>query len=436
MKRVSTMGLAGALIFGSAALVTAAPALAVQAPQEAETFNPDNLSDGVRGIVVVAQAALQSEETAPDTAAIMGQLQSAAAIAENGDDRFIIAQLMLQNASRMQTDGMSAEQVLAAQLPGLRLGLESNRVSFAQRPIYWLVIGNAANSAGNSAEALEAYQNVIRYDPDNGDALIQSAAVQFAAGDNSAGYASSRAAIASMRAAGMDVPSSWHAVPFRTAYQTNDVARVVEFGTSLLESEPTPQNWNEVLRVYQAAGRLEDQPNLDLLRLARATGGLDQNLISEYVQLAMRRGLPREALDVYNAAVAGNAIQANQELASELSTEVSGDQAGLAESEAQARSSAQGRVALNTADAYASYGETADALELYDLALEKGGVDAGTVHLRKGALLYSMGQRDAARTEFEAVVGDREPHAAFWLHWLDEQTPDAAPAAAEPTSAE
>ena len=162
----------------------------------------------------------------------------------------------------------------------------------------------------------------------------------------------------------------------------------------------------------------------------RATGGLDPNSINEYIRLADQRGLPREAQNIYNGSVAGGAIAANQEVAGELTTNVASDQAGLAESAAAARSSANGRVALNTADAYASYGENATAMELYDLALEKGGVDAGVVNLRKGALYYNMGQMTEARASFEAVTGDREPHAAFWLRWLDQQAAQA-PASAE-----
>lgn len=435
MKWVSTMGLA--LVLGGAALVATAPAMAVQAVEEAEEFDPGAMSDEVRAVVVAVQAALASEEAAPDTAALLSQLQGAVPLIQNQDERFIIGQFMLQVAARIQNDGGTGEKVQAAQIPGLRLALESNRVGIEQRPIYWLAIGNTANSADDPAGAIEAYRNVLRYDPDNADAMIQSALAQFRIDNDAAGYASASAAFAALRAAGQEILSSWHAVPFRNAYENNDVPRIVEFGRLLLQSHPSPQNWNEVLRVLQTAGRLEGQSNLDLLRLMRITNGLDANSITEYVWLAARRGLPREAQNVYDAAVSGGAIPANQEDATELSSAIPGDRAGLAESEAQARSSPAGRIALNTADAYASYGENIKALELYDVALGKGGVDAGTVRLRRGALLYAMGQMDAARAEFEAVTGDREPHAAFWLQWLDERSDmTAAPAATESATAE
>lgn len=437
MKRVSTMGLAAAMVFGGMSVVATAPAMAVQAAEEAEEFDAGEISDGVRAVVVAAQTALEAEEGPVDTAALQAQLEGGVPLIQNQDDRFILGQLMLQLAAKMQEQGGAAEQVQAVQLQGIRMSLDSNRVALDRRATFWLALGNAANSAGDNAGAIEAYQNVLRYDPTNADALIQTALAHFNSDNHAAGYDSASRAFETLRAAGQEIPSSWHTVPFRAAYQTSDVPRVVEFGTALLASHPSPQNWNEVLRVYQTAGRLEDQPNLDLLRLMRATNGLDANSINEYVRLAAQRGLPREAQQVYEASIAGGAIPPNQEIASELTANVAADQGGLAESEAAARNAAAGRIALNTADAYASYGETTKALELYDLALEKGGVDAGTVNLRKGALLYSMGQADQARAAFEAVTGDRAPHAAFWLRWLDEQAgPAAAPATAEPASAE
>lgn len=437
MKRVSTMSLAAALIFGGTTVVATAPVAAMQTGETAEEFDGGELSDAVRAAVVAAQTALQAEGTTPDTAAIQAQLEAAVPLIANEDDRFIIGQVMLQNAGKIQEQGGTPEQIQAVQMQALELSLASNRVPIESRARFWLALANAASNADDDAKAATAFQNVLRYDPNNGDALIRLADSQFNASDHANGYATALRAFESLSAAGTQIPSSWIAVPFRAAYEASDVPRIVEFGTILLREHPSAQNWNEVLRVYQTAGRLEDQPNLDLLRLMRATNGLDVNSINEYVRLAAQRGLPREAQVIYQGSVNGGAIPANEEIAAEIASNISGDQAGLAESEASARSSANGRVALNTADAYASYDNMSKALELYQVALDKGGVDAGVVNLRRGALYYNAGQTDQARAAFEAVTGDRAPHAAFWLQWLDEQAgTSAATAAAEPASAE
>lgn len=433
MKRVSITGLAAVLLFGGTTVIAPAPAAALQEGEVAEKFDPRKISDPVRAVVVAAQTALEAEGQA-DTTAIQAQLEQAVPLIANEDDRFIIGQIMLQNAAKIQAQGGTTEQIQQIKLQGIRLALESNRVDIERRATYWTAIGNAANSAEDSAGAISAYQNVIRYDPNNSDAYIQSARAYFRENNNAVGFENAQRAFDILRAGGQEIPSSWHTVPLRAAYQSNDVEHVVHFGRELLTSHPTPQNWNEVLRVYQTAGRLEDLPNLDLLRLMRATNGLDAASINEYIRLAAQRGLPREAQQVYIASVAGGAIPENQEIEAELAENVPADQGGLSESGAAARSAATGRVALNTADAHASYGNAATALELYQVALDKGDVDAGVVNLHRGALLYSTGQMAEARTAFEAVTGGRAPIATFWLHWLDERA--GAAVAATPASAE
>ncbi|MFN2259259.1 MAG: tetratricopeptide repeat protein, partial [Parasphingopyxis sp.] len=98
-----------------------------------------------------------------------------------------------------------------------------------------------------------------------------------------------------------------------------------------------------------------------------------------------------------------------------------------------ARSAATGETAMNTADAYVGYGDYEPAIALYRTALEKGGVDAGTVNLRLGRALYEAGRMDGAREAFAAVSGDRAGLARFWQIWIDQQSGGGA-AAAEPAA--
>ena len=118
MKRVSTMGLAAAMVFGGSAVVAIAPAMAVQAAEEAEEFNPSEISEGIRAVVVGAQTALDAEEGPVDTTAIVAQLQAAVPTIQNEDDRFILGSLMLQAAAKIQEQGGTAEQIQAVQIPG------------------------------------------------------------------------------------------------------------------------------------------------------------------------------------------------------------------------------------------------------------------------------------------------------------------------------
>lgn len=410
-----------------------APAAAPSAAQgEVVEFNSSNISDGARGPVAAAQAALQGEAT--DLAATRAQLEAAAAAIQNDDDKFIVGQLMLQLGVKMQQAGQPADQVQALQGRGLRLAVESNRLTLAQRSTYFGFLGNMASGAEDWTQALSDYENALRYNPNNVEAAIQLARAQFRGGNAEAGYTAADRAFAAAREQGMDIPGSWVTLPLNAALAARDVNRIGTYGAMLVSVEPTPSVWSQTLLGYAAAAQFDDQSTLDMMRLLRATGSLESATYNEYANLAMRRGFPGEAQSVIDQARAAG-ITINSDVSTEVQARLSGDRAGLADGRRSAQAASNGLEALNTADAYASYGEYDTALELYRLASEKGGVDAGLINLRMAATLVAANQAGQARQAFEAITGARQPMAKFWLAYLAQQpdgaaTPSPAPATA------
>ncbi len=429
MKRVSTYTLAIALAFGATASIPFVSASAQQAAAGAEAveeFNAGNISEAVRGPVAAAQTALSPEGTF-DAATVRGQLEAARGAVQNDDDRFIVGQLMLQLGVKMQQNGADAAQVSQIQGEGLRLALDSDRLQLDQRATYWTFLGNMANSAGNGPEAITAYENALRYNPNNADAQIQVANAQFENNNLEAGYTSADAAL---RIAGEqgEISPTWISVPLNAAIRARDADRVLRYGTQLVEAEPTPEIWNQVLLAYSSAARFDDQATLDMMRLLRAAGALDANTYPEYASLAIRRGLPGEAKAVIDDA-ASNGVSVNSEITAEVDSRLGEDRASLDGSRSAAQSETNGGVALNTGDAFASYGQHDAAIELYRLAKEKGGVDAGTADLRIAAAHVAANRTGEARSLLETVTGPREGLAQFWLAYLDSQSGGASAAA-------
>ncbi len=431
MKRVSTFSLAFGLAMGAATTFAIAPAAAQETAPVQEQFNSGNISEAVRSPVAAAQAALQPDGTF-DAATVRGQLEAAKGAIVNDDDRFIVGQLMLQLGVRMQRDGADAAEVTRIQGEGLRLALDSNRLATTERGRYWTFLGNMAKAAGNSAEAVTAYQNALSYDPNNGDALINVADAQFHAGDNAAGFVSADRAIAAARAGG-EVPPTWLSVPLNAAIMARDNARVFEYGRQLIELTPRADIWSQVLLAYSSSARFDDQANLDMFRLLGAVNALESDTYREYAELAMRRGLPGEVQAVVDAARAAGVTVTSEDL-SDLEGRLASDRRSLAQERTNAQS-ADGVTALNTADAFAAYGEYDAALELYRLARQKGGVDIGTVDLRTARTLIAAGRAAEARPLLEGVTGSREGLAKFWLVWLNQQA-GAQPAVAADTAPE
>jgi tetratricopeptide (TPR) repeat protein len=72
---------------------------------------------------------------------------------------------------------------------------------------------------------------------------------------------------------------------------------------------------------------------------------------------------------------------------------------------------------MRIADAFYSYGQYAEAAELYRAALQKG-AEANLANTRLGAALAMAGQRAGAEAAFREVTGPRAVLAQFWLLWL------------------
>ena len=428
MKRVSTFTMAMALALGASGLTLATPAMAQGEPVY-EEFSARNLSDAVRAQAGTIQTQLNSEET--DLAVVRTALEAAEAAIENDDDRFLVGQYYIQLATKSQQAGASATDIAPLQQKGLQYTLDSNRSAVETRGQYWTILGSLSRMLDDEARAVTAYENALRYDPSNGDAAIQLAGAQFELGNADAGYAAANRAIEARRAAGQVVDISWISLPLNRAYQARNIPVMLNYGRQLVAEHPSEENWGNVLRGYQAVGGLDDQTNLDTMRLMRQTGSLDAAGYREYATLAAQRGLPGEALEVYNEGL-GNGMTPDQAMLTEINSDIAGDRASLGESRSGAMAAATGRIALNTGDAYAAYGEYGDAISLYQLALQKGGIDAGTANLRLGTALLASNRTDEARAAFDAVTGSREGLANFWLTWMDQQ---AAPAQPEPEAA-
>ena len=88
--------------------------------------------------------------------------------------------------------------------------------------------------------------------------------------------------------------------------------------------------------------------------------------------------------------------------------------------ETRAKAAANGKLANSTADAYLGSANWAKAVELYRVALQKGGVDADAVNTRIGIALASSGDKAGAKAAFETVkTPPRDGVAALWLTFLD-----------------
>ena len=133
-------------------------------------------------------------------------------------------------------------------------------------------------------------------------------------------------------------------------------------------------------------------------------------------------GLPGEAKEVLDEGIRRNMLRASEAAVRTLTTRLNGrattDRGGLAGRVTRARAAATGANARTAADALFGYGRYGEAVELYRLALTKGGEDADLVNTRLGAALALANQPVEAQAALQAVTGNRAEVARLWLAWL------------------
>ena len=406
---VSKLALAAVLLTGFAT----APAVAREKPAAAPAGPV--LSANYRKAAAPVQEAIKAANY-PDA---LAKLAAADAVAASPDEKFINAQFRYQITT--------AQKDTAGQGAAIQAMLDSGAAPAALLPQLNLAAGNAAYQKADYARAAQYLNEAQRLGNNSTDVLLLLAETDFKLNQIPAGLAAVDKAVAASKAAGTKPPEAWYARAASVAYKAKLMAESSRWTRDQVREYPSAQNWRSALVIYRDSGNRDGQLNLDLYRLMRVTKALDgERDYFEYAALASERGLPGETKAVIDEGTAAGklppASRAIAELKAGASAKIAADRASLATSERQAGTSANGRIAVNTADAYLGYGDYAKAIALYRTGMTKGGVDADAVNTRLGIALARSGDKEGARVAFTAVNGARREIAQFWLLWLDTPT--------------
>ena len=411
MNSISRLAVAAAL----AGLAISAPAIAQKNKKEAAAPAAPKLSKPVSALLSQAQTA----QGAGDHAGALTLINQALALPNTtANDRYVSYQLML-NSAQVTKNNQLLQQAVEGALATGQVPPE-NEVKFraAMRAL--------ALQAKNYPSAIQHGQRLVQLSPNDAKLQYELAQVHQIAGQPREAYAATMKAIDVAKAAGQ-VPEDYYRTASKLALDNNMSA---EFGTASaawLGGYPTPENWRTVLALFLDSARFDDQGSLDVFRLMHATGALtSEKDYYEYAETANRRGFPAEAKMILDEGLAKGKLSTSKaytkELQAVVNPKVARDKASLPGLEAEAKKSANGKLALSTGDAYLGHGNHAKAAELYRLALQKGGVDAATVNTRLGIALGKSGQKAEAQAALNAVQGGpRQQLAQYWLIWVNRQ---------------
>lgn len=345
-------------------------------------------------------------------AAEKAQLPTVLAAAVTPDDHYAGGQLELE------LGGIAMDSALQRQ--ALLDMIASGKSNPADTGKFQYYLGGFARDAGDYPAAITAFQAAIAagYTENQIDVLLADSYLKTNQIDK--GLAALQRAIDVQKASGQPVPVGWYSTGVITAYKAKLIAPTLAFGAGLIQEEPTEKNWSLLIQVVDRVANYPTQDELDLLRLMSRTHSFAQKEdYLAYIQDADPRRLPGEVLGVINAGLASGMISASEpsvvEAKSVASAHVIADRNSLPQLERDARASgATALIAADAGDAALSYGQGADAVAIYQIALTKPGVDTNRVLTRLGIAQIDTADYTGAQATFAKITGPRQPLAQLW----------------------
>ena len=419
MRFVTPVALALALAMPSGAVST--PAFA--AKKEEKKAGPKlNITPDVLKALQTAQKSAEAQ----DFAAAKTAIAEADSKAASNDDKYQIGAIKLNTGIAAKDEAMKMEglnQMLDSGMTPPEQAGQFNAVAadaaLAQKN-YDVAIqrGQAALAAGYKAEAVQPTIAQAYF----GKAGTTNTTAEPARGFTQQGLAALKAAADATKAAGQQVPAQWYQIGVSRA-EAAKLPDVTEWAKMSYQADPSGQNLRTLVRLFQRANpNITNRENLDVLRLRGASDGLVvAQDFTEYAEMASKTGIYGEVKTVIDKGRSKGVWNASQGADGYQTAvpKIAGDKSTLGSAEAAAQTAANGKIAAATADAYLGYGDYAKAASMFELAKQKGGVDADEVNTRLGIAKTLGGDTAGAKAAFEAVQGGaRKQIAGLWLAYL------------------
>ncbi len=425
MKTISKLALIAAFATGTSGIALSAPAFAKD--KKAEEAPAMKLSPEVQKPGIAAQTAL----TAKDYAGAQTAIDQVDAAAKTDYEKYIGAALRYQLENEKLVAAQTAnpnapmnETTLAKPLDAL---IANPATPAADRGRYAYRRGALAFNGKQYPIALQYFAKAKELGYTDPNLPLQVIKAKMDSGDVAGATADLEASIAQMTASGQKAPEEYYRYAIAKSYAAKRNADTMAWLKKWITAYPSAKNWRDVLILSgiqaNALIPLDEAQKVDVFRLMRATNSLaDQTDYLQYADSVNRRGLPSEAQAVIKEGLASGKIPASNTMAKGLLADASKNIANdgpLSGLEKRAAAAPNGKLAAGTADAYLGQNNYAKSIELYRLALTKGGVDADDVNLHLGIALARSGDKAGATTAFSAVkASPKADVAGLWTTWL------------------
>lgn len=371
----------------------------------------------------VQQALSESQKlsTAGDYPAALAKLNEVAALPSlTPDENYMI------NAVKINLAIASKDNTLLE--TALRGALASGLVPVEEQSKFYRNLGALALQHNDYALATSDFEKLSVLSPTDTEPMVALAELYQRQKQSTKAVAMLAKVIDTAKASGTIAAETVYRRRLAIAYDAKLAADIQSASMALVAAYPNPVNWRDALTIFRDSSKLDDQTSLDVLRLMQTVGALNgERDYAEYAETASNRGLPGESKMALEDGIAKGMLTASKPFVKELSAvvnpKVAADKASLTGLAKEAAKAPNGKLALSTGDAMYGYQQYTGAVEMYRLALSKGGIDADMAQLHLGMVLAKSGDNVGAQAAFKAVTGAgaRQTLAQYWMIWLSKK---------------
>ena len=242
-------------------------------------------------------------------------LATARSAASSADARFALATYELEIGKQRGNDQMRVR--------ALNILIASDLLAKDRINSHLTLLGQLAFQSGDLAGARGAWERLSRQSPDRHDALAALAQVDLIEAKWRPAMNRLNRAIDLAEESGTRAPESWYQQRLSAAQQGTLVADGLDAAKALVTVFPTQSNWRAALLVTRDLAASSGPAEINLLRLMRYAGVLQQS--AEFLRLAQllrAHGEAVEALDTLHGGIAAGLIDVQRSPAKEIVAEV------------------------------------------------------------------------------------------------------------------
>ena len=368
----------------------------------------DKISEAISPSLGAAQTALNKK----DYPSVITSLNTAEPLAKSPYEHFLIGTWRAISGQALKDDAMfntGLDEVVTS-------GYAKNPQTTAQ---FALISGQNAYNAKNYDKAIQRFQ--LAQQLGSAEPNLNSLIAESYISSNRAaqGLAVYDKAYTDDKAAAKPMSQDMMVRARSAATDAKSDADVEKWSVRLVQTYPSRDMWHDLVVIYiNGHPKIGYQTAVDAYRLMRATKSFKEAAtIEEYAgDLVDKLGLPGEAKAAIDEARTEGAFTTLPAGLSSLYATASGKVASDRNSLRLTAATAQ--AARGNGDGWLSYGEYANALNLYGQALAKGAPPA-SLAMRIGMAKALSGDKAGAVASFAQVSGEEANVANYWTVWVN-----------------